>query len=169
MHWPTEIALGWHHNEGNGISNHQPHDCLLNRLLGRRSKKTSKLHVTGLCVGNSLVTSEFPAQMASNAENASFWWCHHEDTISPMLAPYQTDGHSPTWSWHQIRWSHSANFMLGPHTAVSCLKQWIDQTWYEICQSTSADTHIHYSSYYFGPLQLTYRAISSNQESSSEN
>ena len=38
----------------------------------RRSKKTSKLRVTGLCVGNSPVTGEFPAQMASNAENASF-------------------------------------------------------------------------------------------------
>ena len=36
-------------------------DCLHNRLFRRRSKKTSKLHVTGLCEGNSLVTSEFPA------------------------------------------------------------------------------------------------------------
>ena len=33
---------------------------LLNRLFGRRSKKTSKLRVTGLCVGNSPVTGEFP-------------------------------------------------------------------------------------------------------------
>ena len=33
----------------------------------RRSKKTSKLHVTGLCEGNSPVTSEFPTQRASNA------------------------------------------------------------------------------------------------------
>ena len=31
----------------------QPHDCLLNRLFRRKSKKTSKLRVTGLCVGNS--------------------------------------------------------------------------------------------------------------------
>ena len=36
-----------------------------------RSKKTSKLHVTGLCAGNSLDVGEFPAQMASNAENVS--------------------------------------------------------------------------------------------------
>ena len=35
------------------------------------SKKTSKLRVTGLCAGNSPVTGEFPAQMASNAENVS--------------------------------------------------------------------------------------------------
>ena len=53
------------------VSNHQPHDCLLNHLFKRRSKKTSELHGTGLCVGNSLVTSEIPTQMASNVENVS--------------------------------------------------------------------------------------------------
>ena len=42
------------------------------------SKKTLKLRVTGLCQGNSPVTSEFPAQMASKAENVSIWWRHHE-------------------------------------------------------------------------------------------
>ena len=29
-------------------------------------------------VGNSPVTGEFPAQMASNAENFSLWWRHHD-------------------------------------------------------------------------------------------
>ena len=42
------------------------------------SKKTSKLRVIGLCAGNSPGTGEFPAQMASNAENVSIWWRHHE-------------------------------------------------------------------------------------------
>ena len=70
-------TLQWRHNEHGGVSNHQPHDCLLNRLFRRRSNKTSKLRVTGLCVGNSPVTSEFPAQMASNAANVSIWWHYH--------------------------------------------------------------------------------------------
>ena len=70
-------ALWWHHNGRDGVSNHQSHDCLLNRLFGRISKKASKLCVTGLCVGNSPGTSEFPAQMATNVENVSIWWCHH--------------------------------------------------------------------------------------------
>ena len=70
--------LQWRHNDRDGVSNHQPHDCLLNRLFRRRSKKTSKLRVTGLCVGNSPVTGEFPAQKASNAENVSIWWRHHD-------------------------------------------------------------------------------------------
>ena len=71
------FALRWRHNELDGVSDHQPHICLLNRLFGRRSKKTSKLRVTGLCAGNSPGTGEFPAQMASNAENVSIWWRHH--------------------------------------------------------------------------------------------
>ena len=46
-------SLRWRHNDQDGVSNHQPHGCLLNRLFRRRSNKTSKLRVTGLCVGNS--------------------------------------------------------------------------------------------------------------------
>ena len=59
------------------VSNHQPHDCLLNWLFRCRSKRTSKLRVAGLCEGNSPGTGEFPAQKASNAENVSIWWHHH--------------------------------------------------------------------------------------------
>ena len=69
--------LLWRHNGRDSVSNHQPHHCLLKRLFRRRSKKKSKLRVTGLCVGNSPGTGEFPAQMASNAENVSIWWRHH--------------------------------------------------------------------------------------------
>ena len=47
------FALRWRHNDHYSVSNHQPHGCLLNRLFRRRWKKTSKLRVTGLCVGNS--------------------------------------------------------------------------------------------------------------------
>ena len=73
----TIKSLRWRHNGCDSVSNHQPHQCLLNRLFRRRSKKTSKLRVTGLCAGNSPGTGEFPAQMASYAENASIWWRHH--------------------------------------------------------------------------------------------
>ena len=61
-------SLQWRHNGRNGVSNHQPHECLLSRLFRRISKKTSKLCVTGLCEGKSPVTEEFPSQRSSNAE-----------------------------------------------------------------------------------------------------
>ena len=51
-------------------------------LFRRRSKKTSKVSVTGLCAGNSPGTGEFPAQRASNAENVSIWWHHHVDSLA---------------------------------------------------------------------------------------
>ena len=70
-------SLQWRHNDLDCVSNHQPHDCLPNRLFRRRSKKISKLRVTGICAGNSPGTGEFPAQMASYAENVSIWWRHH--------------------------------------------------------------------------------------------
>ena len=46
-------TLYWRHYDHDGVSNHQPHGCLLKYLFRCRSKKTSKLRVTGLCVGNS--------------------------------------------------------------------------------------------------------------------
>ena len=73
-------SLHWRHNGHDSVSNHQLDDCLLNRLFRRRSKKISKLRVTGLCGGNSPETGEFRAQMASNAENISIWWRHHVST-----------------------------------------------------------------------------------------
>ena len=73
---PQEIrynynTLQWRHNERDDASNHRRLECLLNRLFRRRSKKTSKPRVTGLCERNSPVTGD--------AENISIWWRHHEN------------------------------------------------------------------------------------------
>ena len=57
-------TLQWRHNERDGVWNNQRLRC--------RSKKTSKLRVIGLWEGNLPVTSEFPSQMASNAEMFPF-------------------------------------------------------------------------------------------------
>ena len=86
----THTTLQWRHNGRDSVSNHQPHDCLLNRLFRRRSKKTSKLRVTGLCGG----TGEFPAQMASNAENVSIWWRHH---ARAAMIPYPSKYDRGVW------------------------------------------------------------------------
>ena len=91
-------SLQWRHNDHDCVSNHQPRGCLLNRFFRRRSKKTSKLRVTGLCVGNSPGTGEFPAQRASYAENVSIWWRHHvkptnqrKPTDQPTNQPKKTN------------------------------------------------------------------------------
>ena len=103
--------LQWRHNGHDSVSNHQPHDCLLNRLFRRRSKKTSKLRVTGLCAGNSPGTGEFPTRMASNAENVSIWWRRHaECTCAPSQnktrpSRYRNSYDKDTksiWSWDHL-------------------------------------------------------------------
>ena len=72
------FPLHWRHIERDGVSNNQLHYCLLNcSCRHHRSKKTSKLRVTGLCAGNSPVTGEFSAQKARYAENVYIWWRHH--------------------------------------------------------------------------------------------
>ena len=69
--------LLWRHNERDGFQITSLTIVYLTVYSRRRSKKTSKLRVTGLCDGNSPVTGDFPAQRASNAENVSIWWRHH--------------------------------------------------------------------------------------------
>ena len=87
--------LQWRHNGQDDVSNHQPHDCILSRIFRRRSKKISKLHVTGLCMGNSSLAGEVPAQMASNTENVSIWWRHHDQVLLT---------HSNTWGLLLLTW-----------------------------------------------------------------
>ena len=76
--------LHWRHNESDGVSNHCRFHCLLNCWFRWRSKRTSKLRVTGLCEGNSSGTDEFPVQKASNAENVSIWWRHHVNSVTDI-------------------------------------------------------------------------------------
>ena len=124
--------LRWRHNDGDSVSNHQPHDCLLSCLFGRTSKKTSKLRVTGLCVGNSPGTGEFPAQMASNAENVSIWWRHHAKEQPCNLTWWCSCFDSGQWYWQQevclmqilMQRHHDSNteFSLPCPCCINCLR-----------------------------------------------
>ena len=116
INWPLEEAavisnwtswnssLQWRHNGRDGLSNHQPHDCLLNRLFGRGSKKTSKLCVTGLFARNSPGTGEFPAQMTSYAEIVSIWWRHHVWNIDIFLISFMNSYPIPGTVERNIHW-----------------------------------------------------------------
>ena len=78
-HWRKAIfiSLEWRNIERDGVSNHRCPNYLLSRLFQRRSKKTSKLRVTGFCEGNPPMAGGFPLQKASNAKKISIWWCRH--------------------------------------------------------------------------------------------
>ena len=61
-------------------------------------------------------TDEFPTQMASNAENVSIWWCHHDNWISYAVETSVVMLKQP--SVHiEAHWTEASfGFMLGsPH------------------------------------------------------
>ena len=143
-------SLQWHHNERNGVWNHQHQNCLLNRLFRRRSKKTSKLHVSGLCEGNSPVTSEFPTQRVSNAETFSIWW-RHLDPRCPSGFPFQEEYtqslHPPFGLRYRRMFNHTSIEILLSQitiwlihmkgmTDLTCISSWI-----QLCKQR---THVDY-------------------------
>ena len=83
-------SLQWRHNGRDGVSNHQPHDCLLNRLFGRWSKKHQSSASLAFVYEEFTGDYEFPAQMASNAEMFPFDDGHHHDgaglTVSDVFS-----------------------------------------------------------------------------------
>ena len=95
----SQGTLYWRHNADVimlALSNHQSHGCLLNRLFRRRSKKTSKFRVTGLCAGNSpgpvnsphkgpLTRKMFPFDDVIMFRNQSIIW-HGTDPTKPEIS-----------------------------------------------------------------------------------
>ena len=107
--------LEWRHDERNGVSNFRRFEFLRNRLLRRRSKKISKLCVTGLCEGNSPMTCGFPSQRASIAEKVSNWWRHHMNP--PSVLPIYLTWSSPLLQMVEYEtqhkpWRHSLFYSL---------------------------------------------------------
>ena len=129
----ADVALQWRYNGRDSVSNHQPHDCLLNGLFRRRSKKTWKLRVT---------PGEFPAQMASNAENVFIWWWHHETSrcsvgwlrtcTIPTVAcvRLQTKPKLRCAACHSIGWKTSRIAMLELARDLTALNEKIVSTWW---------------------------------------
>ena len=108
------LSLHRRHNDHDGVSNHQPHGSLLNRLFRRRSKKTSKLRVTGLCVGNSPGPVNSPHKGPVTRKNVSIWWRHH-DTVLYLES--------------QIAWHFSVLNSLRPSDAYYLNQCWNIVNW----------------------------------------
>ena len=97
-HRSGENTLHWGHNNHDGVSNHQPHGCLLTCLFRRRSKKTSNLRVTGLCVGIS------PGPVNSP----------HKGPVTRKMFPFDDVIMKTT---NRVRCCYNAvNFLTKPHT-----------------------------------------------------
>ena len=119
-------SLQWCHNGLDGVSNHQPHHCLLSRLFGRWSKKTSKLHVTGLCVGNSphkwpVTRKMFPFDdviMGWGNSGRRFRWTRGHFDLQIELHPLGRQTFAPLNPWwrHQMETSCVTGPLCGEFT-----------------------------------------------------
>ena len=140
--------------------------AMASQITYRRWKKTSKLRITGLCVGNSPGTSEFPAQRASNAENVSIWWRHHESQSTIFM---RTPQDLPKWGCimptsgdilgvgcHKMRFSYLIRL---PHRKRN-YKYWFQMKWGLICRyflfEYSFLLHITNEAWWKKYLEITY-------------
>ena len=73
-----------------------------------------KLRVTGLCVGHSPVTGEFPAKRASNAEYVSTWWCHY------VRLWLQCAAHC-SYVWQSAHWKKINRCRFAYHNVFICI------------------------------------------------
>ena len=79
------------------ITIHQPHDCLLNRFNQAQIKENIKAPRHWPLWGGFTVTGEFPAQRASNAENVSIWWRHHDCPFVTSVGSLNVTVKNHTW------------------------------------------------------------------------
>ena len=80
--WNAQARCGKHESititshERRGVSNHQPHYCLLSNEFSLTTKAKSKPTLLIFCEGNPPVTGGFPSQKASDTENVYMSWHH---------------------------------------------------------------------------------------------
>ena len=100
------ISLRWRHNGRDSVSNHQPHDCLLNLLFRRRLKKTSKLRVTGLYAWNSPGSGnpQFGSKSAIFVPcDLEIWRMTLKNNRAPLLCSFKLCASFHSHQWIQTR------------------------------------------------------------------
>ena len=67
------------------------------------------------------MTGEFPTQMASNAENVSIWWRHHEQC---RFSQHEHQTHLPNWRWYYSGSENNIKASLDT-TGTSCHRSFL--------------------------------------------
>ena len=103
---------------------YQPHDCLRNRLFRRRAKKTPKLRVTGLCVGNSPWPMNSPHKWSITRKMFPFDYAIMPHWNQHYPAP---DGYAESLLWERSMWKlaqesiwHSVS-LISPIRETACV------------------------------------------------
>ena len=102
--------------------NHQPCNCLPNRVFRCRSMKMWKRRVTGLWAGNSPEIGEFPAQMSSNAKK----WLSEYRSVKPTSRPTRDWCMGSPHSLVMLR----SHIMLSPYGHRTVLRSTACKAWF---------------------------------------
>ena len=86
--WKGLPPLQWRHNGCDGASHHRRLGCLLNRLFRCRSKKISKLRVSGLCHKRPVSRKIFLFYdiIMSTWPSDALWCCRSRSTVVQVMA-----------------------------------------------------------------------------------
>ena len=128
----------WRHNDRDGVSNHQPHDCLLNCLFRRRSRKhqssTSHKLLTKNQHAKYLYNSLINFRVYKKAKKNRADFLHVPYTCNHMLTFVNvSEGNFPQilYQYHQVKTNH----LHKTRRKYRCtMKQ--NKTWFSICQSS---------------------------------
>ena len=77
------LTLQWGQNGRNGVSNHQPHHCLLSRLLDADQRK----HQSSASLAFGRVIHRWPANSPHKGpvtRKMSIWWRHHDISLRDL-------------------------------------------------------------------------------------
>ena len=131
-HLSVEKSLQWHHNESDGVSNQQPHDCLLNRSFRRRSLKQQSSASLAFVRG----IHGWPVNSPHKGpEHVSIWWRHH------VMIKYKHDFMLPERHSAWLGSTHCGMVMpygdieLGQHW----LRAWFVAWWHQAITWTNVD------------------------------
>ena len=125
----TLVTLQWRHNERDSFSNHRCLDSLLNRLCRRRSKKTLRLCVIGLCEGNSPVLVNSPHKGPVTRKCLHLMTSSWKQSCVELLLEYSMGVRSISWLLISWRFASPGN----------------QQQWHLLCRANeSIRVHVFY-------------------------
>ena len=144
LHQLESHSLRRCHNGRDSVSNHQPRHCLLSLLFRHRSKKASKLRVTGLYMGNSPGTRKmFPFDdvimatkraLLSNREPGltQKWFCmlfSHSSVVIILSMIFDN-----TFLWRSIWWLILAGSVQTKINTFQCFTKFDVITWHKLSE-----------------------------------
>ena len=96
------FSLQWRHNVHDGVSNHQPHHCLLNRFSSADQRKHQSSASLAFVWGLHRWPVNSPCEWPVTRKNISIWWRHHVIYMCVRVIGYHWDGRYGLWCLRKV-------------------------------------------------------------------